>query len=30
MPFVYHLRIDFAGSPAPDLGQKSCTPTEIE
>jgi len=30
MPFVYHLRIDFAGSPAPDLHQKSCRPTEIE
>jgi hypothetical protein len=30
MKFVYHLRIDFAGSAAPDLVQKSCGPTKIE
>jgi hypothetical protein len=30
MKFVYHLRIDFAGSMAADPVQKSCGPTEIE
>jgi len=30
MPFVYHLRIEFAGSTARDLDQKSCSLSEIE